>query len=559
MASIGDPGEPAGAPELASETRAAPDEVREVGLKERRSAAASLVDLANAVELFHTPGGDPFATIELAGHHETQPVRSNAFAGWLRRSYWSAYREPAPASSMADAIATLAARADFDGETQPVALRIAAHDHRIYLDLANAAWQAVEIDARGWRVVDDPPVKFRRSTTMAGLPIPVRGGSIELLRPFLNLADDDAWHLFVGYLLAAFRPTPPYLVLVLYGEQGSAKSTTTRIIRALLDPGQSPLRSEPKEQQDLLIAARNNWVVAFDNLSHLPGWLSDAVCRLSTGGGLGKRQLYTDQDEIVLDAQRPQVLNGITEFVTRGDLLDRSIIQEQPTIIDGARRAEATFWADFEAVRPLILGALLDAVSAAHAGESDVVLDDLPRMADPTKWVTAAERALDWPTGTFAAAYRRNRHEGSALALDAALIAAPLIELIEEQEFEGSASDMLAKLGMLVSEDVVRGRDWPKNPRALTAALKRLAPDLRKSGIEWRPLERKGSIRLHSVRRVPTVTTVTSVTASTSTDDGHDGHDGRLPDAGPVQQDLLAMAMRVFGDDIADIYVLGTA
>lgn len=105
--------------------------------------------------------------------------------------------------------------------------------------------------------------------------------------------------------MAEFRPTPPYLVLVLYGEQGSAKSTTTRVIRQLVGPGQSPLRSEPKEQQDLLIAARNNWVVAFDNLSHLPGWLSDAICRLSTGGGLGKRQLYTDQDEIILDAQRP--------------------------------------------------------------------------------------------------------------------------------------------------------------------------------------------------------------------------------------------------------------
>jgi hypothetical protein len=395
---------------------------------------------------------------------------------------------------------------------------------------------------------------------METLPSPVHGGSIELLRPFLNLKDEaDAWPLFAGYLIAAFRPLPPYLVLVLYGEQGSAKSTTTRIIRLLVDPGQSPLRSEPREQQDLLIAARNNWVVAFDNISHLPGWLSDAICRLSTGGGLGKRQLYTDQDEIILDAQRPQVLNGITEFATRGDLLDRAIIQEQPSIGDWVRRSEDAFWADFEAVRPRILGALLDAVSAALAGQSKVALDDLPRMADPTKWVTAAERVLRWRPGTFAAAYGRNRREGSALALDAALVVGPLIELIEEQDFEGSAGEMLDRMTMLASEEVVRGREWPKNPRALTASLKRLAPNLRAMGIEWQPLERKGTIRRHSVRRLPTVTTVTSVTTSTHMDDGHDGHDGRLPDAGPIQEDMLAIAMRVFGDDIADIYVLGTA
>jgi hypothetical protein len=532
----------------------------EISPRERRSAAAKLVDLAADAELFHTPGGDPFATIEVGAHRETHPIRSGTFASWLRRGFWSTYHEPAPSTALADTLATLAARADFDGDTQPVSIRIAADGDCLYLDLANPAWQAVEIDARGWRIVDAPPVKFRRPPTMSPMPIPVRGGSIGLLRPFLNLKNDaDAWPLFVGYLIAAFRPTPPYLVLVLYGEQGSAKSTTTRIIRQLIDPGQSPLRSEPREQQDLLIAARNNWVVAFDNISHLPGWLSDTICRLSTGGGLGKRQLYTDQDEIILDAQRPQVLNGITEFATRGDLLDRAIIQEQPSIGDRVRRSEDAFWEDFEVVRPLILGALLDAVSAALTGAADVVLDDLPRMADPTKWVTAAERVLGWRPGTFAAAYGRNRREGSALALDAALIVGPLVELVGEQDFLGSAGDMLERMGLLAGDEVVRGREWPKNPRALTASLKRLAPNLRAAGIEWRPLERKGTVRLHSVRRVPTVTTVTSVTTSTHPDDGHDGSDGRVPDAGPIQQDMLAIAMRVFGDDIADIYVLGTA
>ena len=523
---------------------------------ERRSQAARLVDLADEIELFHTPTGEPFATVAVEKHRETHPVRSTAFKGWLRRRYWDAYRQPAAGSAMVDAIETLAARAEFGGESHPVAIRIAEHDGRVYVDLANAVWQAVEIGPDGWRIVAAAPVKFRRPATMEPLPDPVRNGSLELLRPFVNVADEEGWHLFAGFLVAAFRPSGPYLVLVLYGEQGSAKSTTTKIIRLLVDPGRSPLRAEPREQQDLLIAARNNWIVAFDNVSHFPSWMSDALCRLSTGGGLGKRQLYTDQDEIVLDAQRPQVINGITEFVTRGDLLDRAIIQEQPTIRDQSRRSEDEFWRTFEARRPQILGALFDAVSAALANHARVVLQELPRMADPTRWVTAAEPALGWPTGTFAAAYRHNRREGSALALDAALIAGPLLELAKRGTWQGAAAALLRKLGEIAGDETSGQRDWPKNPRALTEALKRLVPDLRATGVEWTRLDRTGSTRPHVIRWTgdTTVTTVTTdiartdpndgrarnvpedrhsgdmtVTSDRAPNDGHDGHDGHPP------------------------------
>ncbi len=542
----------AGSPSTESpETPTAPDVVAEF-----RSQAARLVDLAADAELFHTPDGDPFATVAVANHRETHPVRGRGFKGWLRHRYWDAYHQPANGTALADALETLAAQAEFGGEAHPVAVRVADHDGRLYVDLANDAWQAVEIHRHGWQIVDAPPVKFRRPATMEPLPMPVHGGSLEELRPFVNVTDEDGWHLFAGYLVAAFRPSGPYLVLVVYGEQGSAKSTTSRLARLLVDPARSALRSEPRDQQDLLIAARNNWVMAFDNISHLQPWLSDAVCRVSTGGGLGKRQLYTDQDEIVLDAQRPQILNGITEFATRGDLLDRSIIHEQPVIDDSSRRSEEEFWAAFEVVRPRVMGALLDAVVAAHADEAGVVLAALPRMADPTCWVTAAEPALGWKSGTFAAAYRRNRREGSALALDAALIAGPIRALADRGDWQGTASALLSRVAELAGPEITDQRAWPKGPRALTEALKRLAPDLRAMGIEWRRLERTGTERLHAIRGVAgaTVTTVTTVTASAESGDspatrstvarhgtgvivtadrapgdGDDGHDGSDP------------------------------
>jgi Domain of unknown function (DUF3854) len=465
-----------------------------------RSQVARLVGLAEGVELFHTPAGEPFATIEVDGHHETYAVRTAAFRAWLRRRLWETSGGPATATALNDAVETLAARAEFGGATHPVAIRLDQHGDSLYLDLGTDTWAAVEIRPEGWRVVAEAPVRFRRSPTMAALPIPVGGGSLKLLRPFVNV-DDEGWHLFVGALVAAFRPCGPYFALVLHGEQGSAKSTTARVSRALVDPSHSPLRGEPGEADDLLIAARNNWLVAFDNLSHLRPWLSDALCRLSTGGGLGKRQLYTDADEIVLDAQRPVILTGITELATRGDLLDRAIVIEQPTIADTERRSEAEFWAAFEAVRPQILGELLDAVAGSLANEHAVRLDRLPRMADPARWVTAAEPALGWAPGTFLAAYARNRHEGNALVLEASLLAGPLRELAGRGDWQGPAAGLLAALAEIAGPDVTRERAWPRNAAALTAALKRLAPSLRAMGLDWQRLKRSGTSRPHSIRK----------------------------------------------------------
>src|SRR5437868_13535290 len=95
--------------------------------------------------------------------------------------------------------------------------------------------------------------------------------------------------------IAAFRPTGPYPILMLQGEQGTAKSTTTRILRSLIDPNVSPLRTVPRNERDLMIAATNSWAQCFDNLSHIPLWFADALCRLATGGGFATRKLRTDE------------------------------------------------------------------------------------------------------------------------------------------------------------------------------------------------------------------------------------------------------------------------
>ena len=239
------------------------------------------------------------------------------------------------------------ARALFDGEECPVHLRVAEHGGRLYLDLCDRAWRAVEIDDEGWRVVDRPPAKFRRTRGAQPLPEPEHGGSLEELRPFFNV-DHHGWILIRAFLVGALRPGFPLPILVAKGEQGAGKSTACRIISSLIDPRTSALRGVPREVRDLTAAARNSWLVCFDNLSRLPEDLADAACRLATGGGFGGRQLYSDHDEAIFDATRPLVFNAIPDLgTTRPDFLDRTLIVEFLSITPEVRRDEAQFWREF--------------------------------------------------------------------------------------------------------------------------------------------------------------------------------------------------------------------
>src|SRR5262249_35725365 len=190
----------------------------------------------------------------------------------------------------------------------------------------------------------NPPVRFRRASGMQSLPVPIPGGSIAGLRVFVNVQADTGFVLLVAFALAVLRNRGPYPVIVLSGEQGSAKSTCLAILRALLDPNTAPLRALPREDRDLFIAATNAHVLAFDNVSGLPAWLSDTLCRLATGAGFAVRQLYTDGDEVLFDAARPVMLNGIEDIVTRPDLADRAVFLTLEPIPEDRRRPEQELW-----------------------------------------------------------------------------------------------------------------------------------------------------------------------------------------------------------------------
>jgi hypothetical protein len=471
----------------------------------RQGAADRLATLAlELCELVVAPDGTTYVRIPIESHIETYPVRGPAFRRWLRHAYFLETRRPVSAEALATVVETVDAHATFNGRRAEVRLRLAADPARppadpvYYLDLCDFEWRAVEITRAGWRIVKDPPVLFARRAGSLALPEPTRGGSLTQLRDYINVGSDDDFLLVAAWLTAALRPEGPYPVLSLTGEQGSAKSTTARVLRRLVDPHVTLLRSEPKEVRDLAIAATGCWVVALDNLSGLWPWLSDALCRLSTGAGFATRALYTDQEEIHFNACRPILLNGIADCGSRPDLLDRSIVLDLPRVAEQHRREEGPFWRAFEAAAPALLGALLDAVAGGLRELPAVCLERLPRLADFARWGEAVARALGHPAGTFLAAYDRNRRAGIEVALEAFPVAQAINDFLAGRaagDWEGSPAELLAELAKVAGEQATRGRGWPKSPRGLAGCLKVLAPVLRANKIEVERGPRLGNRR----------------------------------------------------------------
>ena len=425
-----------------------------------------------------------FADVDINGHRETWPIRSKGFRWWLARGFFAATQGAPSSEALQSSLNVIEAKAHFDAPERAVYIRVGGLDGRLYLDLCDEAWRAIEIDAVGWRVIDNPPVRFRRTAGMQPLPVPEAGGSLDALRSFLNVRTEADFVLVVAWALASLRDRGPYPVLVLSGEQGSAKSTFSAILRALIDPNTAPLRALPREDRDLFIAASNGHVLAFDNVSGLPVWISDTLCRLATGGGFAVRQLYTDQDEVLFDATRPVILNGIEDIVTRPDLADRGVSQTLEPIPEERRRPERELWAAFEKERPRILGVLLDAVVQGLQMLPQTRLGRLPRMADFALWATACETAL-WPAGTFMAAYTGNRDEIIDNVIEGDPVAAAVRSFMGMRTvWTGTASDLLDALSEVVGEAVRRSKSWPDQPRALSGRLRRAATFLRKIGIE---------------------------------------------------------------------------
>jgi hypothetical protein len=422
---------------------------------ERRRLADRFVDeAAGGQRLFRTPEGECYADLIIEGVRQTWPIRSKRFRAefvrYLNRQQAERLTNAsAPTligaisfkkSNINAAIDEFELKAISSSVEREVHVRVARDGDQLYVDLGDPQWRAVRITVDGWTVVENPPVRFRRTPDTRPLPFPERGGSIDALRPFLSNLSEDQLTLVIAFLLNALQPNGPYVVLVVYGEQGWAKTTLLRVLRALTDPHKVMTAPLPAGSRDLYIAARNSHIQAFENVSRISDVTSDNLCRLATGGGMRTRALWTNADEMTFVGARPIMLEGITAFVTRPDLLDRALILalESPP----NRKSERQLWMEFDQQKAGIFGALLDKLAVGLRRLPETRLVNPPRMADFAIWSAAC--GLD----TFEAAYSRNRLDAADVILEHDLVAQSLKTLIAaKREWRGTAQELLDQIG----------------------------------------------------------------------------------------------------------------
>lgn len=457
----------------------------------------------SGAELFHTADHEAYVTLIQGGQRKTWPVNAIGFKRWLRAGFYAEHQKAPDKQAFANALDLFDARAEHGGPEHPVFLRVGEAEGRLYVDLGDETWRVVEIDANGWRVLAESPVRFWRSGGMLRLPVPEPGASLDELRRFLNLEDEASWVLYRAGLLMAHHPTGPYPVFSFGGDHGSTKSTAVEIMKRLTDPSKPMLRGNvPYEERDLAIAARNNRVLAFDNVSSVNDQQSDMLCRLATGGGFSKKQNYTDTDEINFDATRPVILNGITDPATRDDLRDREVQLWLPSMAEGKYLTEKKFWKAFAKVGGRVLGALYTALSGVLRELPRVKLKGAPRMADFAEWGTAAEKALGLPSGAFLTAYTANRAAAREEFVEHDDVAQAVAKVMAQQAmWIGTTTELHALCSAVMNGNWPTGRppkSWPDTMQKFKNRFARATPALRATGIDIEK-DRNGKVRSRDI------------------------------------------------------------
>lgn len=477
--------------------------------------------------LVHNQQKEPYAIVNVNGVRQVHSIASKGFTQFVASKYYAAKKAPLPEASIKTVVSTLSGKALYEGKSVEIFMRIAKTDEGYWLDLCNDKWEAVLVTKHGWKVVSGgyTPL-FHRSQTMKPIPTPAHGGSLDELWKLINVPPEHQW-MVVAWLLECLRGDTPHVVMELVGEQGTAKSTTQKLLKMLIDPCAANLKASPKRVEDVWVGAMNCHLVSFENISHLSYEYQDALCVLATGGAHATRTLYTNQDETVLELRKPIILNGISVNVTAQDLLDRSIHIELPPV--RTRLQSSSVDEAFAQHYPHLVGALLDQfVAALNKLDSVHIYDAVkPRMVDFAYLGEALYQANGFEAGAFVSIYQAMRQKGVFRTIECSPVGVALLQYLELNPlgWSGKLQDLLVLLPKPIGET-----NWPRSGKGLGDILRRLAPALRTMGIECRSHQKQSGSILWEVRPTPPKVSFQCPTSPASPkppdDLGHQGHEG---------------------------------
>ena len=505
------------------------------GVPAEPGAADKILTLARPaiVELFCDRGGKEYATVERTvvdenGDEitavETMPLRGGRFKKLLRKLAVDAKMKVQSGSLLSEVQETFAAEADLGGRVRDVPMRVGlttVDGRRAFvLDLNHRDGKAVVATSAGWEVVDRSPVPFRRTPYMGRLPIPQRPGDVHLLKPLVNLPECE-YPLLMAAVLATFLPTGSRPVIFVTGEHGSAKTSLAVLIARVADPQQlqdgewTDRAGVLRGGDDLTTAASNAHVNVFDNVGPLAAATSNLLCVLSTGGRDPKRKLYTDDELHLLRLRSMAILTSLTEIATAEDLISRGLFLNPTAVAEDAYMDPADVRARFDEVWPRVLAGFLDAVVYGLRALENGEADDVPRtrMADFTRFVSAAEPALGFKRGTAVGLMKGAAREAEQEAMEQYPAVLALIDVLrdgaknlslrpvgEPDTLRGTATELL---DAAKSHAEVRGNapNWPSNGQSFSTQLGNCKGTLRKLGVNYEKLGR-GKGRMKQVKLI---------------------------------------------------------
>ncbi len=460
-----------------------------------KTAKSLLNETGRLFELFHDTNNETYAVAYENKKKHVFRIKSSQFRDYMAYCYYQLMESSPPGQTLSDSINTIDARAKYDSKKDKVYQRVGKHEDYISLDLNDDEYgNTIKITPHNWEIVhqSDIPINFIRSQYAIPQPLPYEDRPLETLLSELCNTDKNQLHLIAAWIIGAFRPNPPYPILVLHGSQGSGKSMLSKILKRIIDPNENESTCTPGDEKDLIAYARNHRLLSFDNNSFISNKLSDNLCRIASGASVSRRELYTTANEVSFKLARPILINGINVNIFRGDLLERSIVIELPELRLNQRKTEEEINNLFNELLPEILASICNRVSSALKNINTIHGHALPRMADFAKWVMASN--ID-KSEEFLKLYKRNIIENSENILSED----PLAEAIKylgrsltnqsKTLWEGTATQLLKQLNFSISDKydeliyIQKSSQWPKDPRSLSSHLNRLSPDLKKLGI----------------------------------------------------------------------------
>jgi hypothetical protein len=467
--------------------------------------------------------GRPYG-VKQDGPNVALPLRGRAgLRSQLARIYTDANGGSVPSqSALTDAMTVLEGEAAAASPRVPH-VRVARDGESIVIDLASPEGRCVVVSPDGWRREARSPVLFRRSGAMKPLPEPVADGDgLAKLRDLLNMSD-EGFRLLVAWLIAAFIPDLPHPILAFRGEQGTGKSKGAAMVIGIVDPSGAPKRTAPRDIKSWATQAFNSWALCLDNVSIIPDWLSDALCRAVTGDGIVDRALYTDDDVVVLEFRRVLAMTTIDAGALAGDLAERLLTIELDLIPDHKRREEAELDRVYRDAHASILASLFDLLAKVLKALPDVHLTERPRMADFARVLAAVDQVQGWATLD---SYRAGARDAVADVLDGEPFATAVVALVDAAGPEGITLTAQQLLDTVPTPERLP-KKWPKDSTRAAGQLKRLAPALRTVGIELDDTQRmpKGNrSRLYKLTASESRrrTAPAAPTAPTSTSDQHE-------------------------------------